>query len=53
MSESLMPRPGRVTQDELEELAWNAGAPIEMFMDVGHVVVGGREFSADLPAVTA
>jgi hypothetical protein len=42
-----------VTQDELERLAWDASAPIEFLADVAFVNVGGREFSADLPAVTS
>lgn len=53
MSKSLMPRPGRITQDELERLAWDASAPIEFLADVAFVRVGGREFSADLPEVAA
>lgn len=43
----------RVTADHLEQLAWDHNALVEVFMDAAFVVVGGREFVADLPAVTS
>ena len=43
----------RVTADHLEQLAWDHQAPVEVFMDAAFVCVGGREFVADLPAVTS
>lgn len=43
----------RITPEELERLAWDHGALIEVFMDAEYVVVGGREFVADLPAVAS